>query len=99
MVCQCPWFIHGNTCKHTIKLEWLYFLSKGSKPSLDQNAEPNIFDDATPYAFNNLPEIIMETSMIDANVDATPVAIGGVDQDDEALRLDRDKLLGYLYVL
>jgi hypothetical protein len=99
MVCECPWSIRGNTCKHTIKVEWLYFLSKGSEPSLDQNAEPNIFDDATPNAFNDPLEIIMETSMIDANVDMTPVAIGSVDQDDEALRLARDELLGYLDVL
>ena len=37
--------------------------------------------------------------MIDANVDTTPVAIGSLDQDDEALQLARDELLGYLDVL
>jgi hypothetical protein len=40
----------------------------------------------------------METSMVDVNVDKTPVAIGSVDQDDEILQLARDELLGYLYV-
>jgi hypothetical protein len=99
MVCECPWSIRGNTFKHTIKVEWLYFLSKGLEPSLDQNAEPNIFDYAAPDAFNYSPEIIMEISMIDENVDMTHVAIGIVGQDDEALRLAREELLGYLDVL
>jgi len=99
IVCECPWSIHGNTCKHAIKVKWLYFMLKELEPLLNQNAEPDIFDVATPYAFYDPPEIIMETPMIDENIDTTNVAIGSVDQDDEALRLAREELLGYLYVL
>ena len=66
---------------------------------MNQNAKPAIFDVATPDAFNDPPEIIMETPMIDENIDTTNVSIGSVDQDDEALRLAREELLGYLYVL
>jgi len=56
MVCECPWYIHRKTYKYAIKVEWLYFLSEGSEPLLDQNANLNIFDDATPDVFNDPPK-------------------------------------------
>ena len=30
IVCEFPWSIHGNICKHAIKVNWLYFNSSNS---------------------------------------------------------------------
>ena len=97
--CDCPWSLRGNTCKHAIKVNWLYFSSCIRETSLEQNVEPDTFPEVSPNETNTLAEIDMETPIVDVDVNTVPVAVGSVDQDAEALKLARERVFGYMDVL
>ena len=52
IVCEYPWSIHGNICKHSIKVNWLYFNSR--------NSEPLCHKDSMSNTLNELPNIRIE---------------------------------------
>ena len=63
---------------------------------MDHIVESNVFDGLVPDTFNVSPDIIMETTNTDENVNTSPMATRSVHEDDEALKLDKEKLFDCL---
>ena len=84
-MCECPWSIRGNICKHAIKVNWLYFHLGNSKSLFGQDAMANTLNDS--------PEISIESQIRDENIDMTLMPIDTIDVDAEALHMAREELL------
>ena len=87
MACDCPWSIHGNICKHNIKVGCLYFSLKDTYRLLD--------DDAAPCSFNAHIEITIDEPCHDVDVENTIMDTDSVDDDVDALQLAREELYGF----
>ena len=77
IVCECPWSIHGNICKHAIKVNWLYFNSS--------NLEPFCHHDVMANTFNELPDISIDPHNYSVDVNTDLVSTDSVDANAEAL--------------
>ena len=55
--------------------------------------------DTIAYSFNAPPEINVEVENLDENANTTVTSTDNVDLDDEALKLAREELFGYLQLL
>ena len=91
IVCECPWFICGNICKHAINVNWLYFNSSNSEPLCHQDAMANTFNDP--------PEISIEPQNCDENADMTLIPTDIVDADVEELHMAREEVFRKLQFL
>ena len=103
IVCECPWFVRGNTCKHIIKINWLYFSSGGLDAPLEHDIEPLTFDDGGGSTSNAPIEVNMGMENIIDSVNTTDMGIEmaneNVDQDIEAFRLVNEEYNGYVDML
>jgi len=90
-VCECPWSIRGNICKHAIKVNWLFFHSSESYPLLHQDTLANTFNDP--------PEISVEPQNLNVDTDTTVMVTGDLDADVDALNLARSELFSYLQLI
>ena len=82
------WSVCGNTCKHIIKINWLYFSLGGLDAPLEHDIEPLTFDDGGCSTSNAPIEVNMGMENIIASVNTTDMGIEttneNVDQDIEA---------------
>ena len=74
IVCESSWSIHGNTCKHIIKINWLYFSSGGLDAPLEHDIEPLTFDDGGGSTSNAPIEVNMRMENIIVSVNTTDMA-------------------------
>ena len=74
IVCESSWSIHGNTCKHIIKINWLYFSSGGLDAPLEHVIEPLTFDDGGGSTSNAPIEVNMRMENIIVSVNTTDMA-------------------------
>ena len=91
IVCEFPWSIRGNICKHSIKVNWLYFNSSNSEPLCHQDAMDN--------TFNELPDISIEPHNHSVDVNTDLVATNSVDVDAQELHFAREELFRYLKMI
>ena len=91
MACDFPWAIHGNICKHTIKVGWLYFSTRDSCTLLD--------NDAGPSSLNAPPEISINEPSHFVDAENNLMATDNVDHDVDALQLSREKFFGYFQLI
>ena len=90
-MCEFPWCIRGNICKHAIKFSQLFFHLSDSYSLLHQDALANTFNDP--------PEISVEPQNLNVDTDTTVMVTGSLDADVDALNLARSELFSYLQLI